>query len=195
MPPSSAPEFYNSQYHYGTFARLACELQFLCVLTDIAERSNQNPVNFICNIYRTRESSKQPHEGQQSLLQNECCTYDRIILNLTQFPKNNPHHFLLNQIQMKEKELKSSGMMIVLSTKKLFIPSLSDKVEELLKTFKIESVLTFEHLKGRGEIPAYIYVLSKRDKPNHQNLSLSGQIASSAPLRTHGRKSSKTPLP
>ena len=175
------PEFYNPQYRYGNYARIIHELRFLCLLTDIAKQSNQSPISLICHTYRMKENSKQIIEGQPSLfgptvIRDQKFAYDRIVLNLTQFPKNNPHHFLMNKIQDKLPELKEGGFLLALSTKKLFIPSLSDRVEDLLKGFKLESVLTFENLKGRGEIPPYLYVLSKRKQRETQKLSLPGQL-------------------
>ena len=86
--------------------------KFLCLLIDIAGQSQHNPISFICDTYRAKESSKQVVEEQQSLfrspaIQDAHSAYDRIILNLAQFPKSNPHYFLMNQIQAKEKELKA----------------------------------------------------------------------------------------
>ena len=175
------PEFYNPQYRYGNYARLTYELQFLCLLTDIAKQSHQSPISLICSTYRIKENSKKIIEKQPSLfgstvIRDNHFAYDRIVLNLTQFPKNNTHHFLMNKIQEKLPELKEGGFLIALSTKKLFIPSLSERVEELLKGFKLESVLTFENLKGRGEIPPYLYVLSRRSQVEAQKLSLPGQL-------------------
>lgn len=175
------PEFHGPQHHHDIFTRLTYELQFLCLLTDIAQQSHSNPISFICDTYRLKENSKQVLEGQQPLfnqaiIQNNNWAYDRIILNLTQFPRNNPHHFLMNRIQAKVQELKANGLLIVLSAKKLFIPSLSERVEELLKDFKLESALTFEKLKGRGEIAPYLYILSKRNEIENRKLSLSGQL-------------------
>ena len=171
------PEFYSSHDRHGVFTRVIYELQFLCLLTDIAQESHSNPISFICDIYRIKKNSKQAVEGQPSLfdpsiIENNNSVYDRIILNLSQFPRNNPHHFLMNQIQNKAQELKPNGLLIVLSTKKLFIPSLSERAEELLKDFKLESVLTFKKLKGRGEIPPYFYLLSKRSELENHKLSL-----------------------
>ena len=168
-PSIICPEFHSPHYRYGAFARLTYELQFLCLLVDTAKYSQRNPISFICETYRMKENSKQVIDAQQSLftptaIPNNRSAYDRIILNASKFPRNNPHHFLINQIQAKLPELKVNGFIIVLSKKKLFIPSLSERAEELLKRFKLESVLTFEDLKGRGEAPRYIYILSKRSK-------------------------------
>ena len=185
------PEFCNSRYRYGVFARLAYELQFLCSLVDTAKHLNHNPIAFITKTYRLKENSKRVAQGQQSLFNSTTilgnnAAYDRIVLNLTQFPSNNPHHFLVGQIHSKVEELKVNGLLIVLSSKKLFIPSLSDRVEELLKDFKLESALTFEQLKGRGEIPPYIYILSKRDQfTDTQHLS-SDQSQAVFPLQDAG---------
>ena len=175
------PEFHSTRYRYGLFARVMYELQFLCLLTDIAQKSHSNIISFICDIYRIKENSKQVIEGQPSLfgptiIKNNNSVYDRIILNLTKFPRNNPHHFLMNQIQAKAQELKNNGLLIVMSTKKLFIPSLSERADELLKDFKLESVLTFKKLKGKGEIPSYFYLLSKRSELKNHKRSLPGQM-------------------
>ncbi|MCY4644444.1 MAG: hypothetical protein OXB88_07480 [Bacteriovoracales bacterium] len=175
------PEFCSDEYRYGTFARLAYELHFLCFLTDNAKRFHEDPISYICDIYRMKEGSKRIAKKQQSffdptIFKDTRFAYDRIVLNLTQFPKNNPHHFLISKIQDKISELKNDGFLVVLSAKKLFIPSLSEKVEELLKILKIEGVLTFKNLKGKGEIPPYLYILSKRKESEGSKLSLENQF-------------------
>ena len=58
--------------------------------------------------------------------------------------------------------LKKDGMIFVFSNQKLFVPSHSDRVEQLLRDFKLEACFNLEELKGKGEIAHFIYVLTKR---------------------------------
>ncbi len=176
------PEFKNANGGEKDFLRLSFELQFLSLLVELAIRSEKDAVKLICSTFKARDlSSIVPATGQQmlfagTLLKATQSNFDRIVLNLNKFPKNNPHHYLINQIQEHKAQLKDNGYIIVMSTKKLFIPSLTDKVEELLRSFKLEAVFTLDQLKGKGEIAHYFYILSKRSNLEVKKLSLPSQL-------------------
>ena len=189
--PLICPDFQYATYGYGDFAYLVHELQFLASLVDIAVNLGQYPISFICHICRSRERSRRLMEGQQNLLgssvmNNAPCMYDCLVLSLIHFPKSSPHHFLISKIQEKSLELKANGLLIVLSSKKLFIPSLADKIDELFKSVKLESVFIFDDLKGKGEVPSYIYVFSKRGGDRVHKLSLSSQVLVGSPSFPRG---------
>ena len=165
--PLICPEFSQVGGDSEKFSQLSCELYFLSILVERALKQGLNPVSHICQIYRCKENASYGSQGQSSLFDSDIMGdthsfYDCIVFTITQFPSNNPQSFLINQVQAKGKKLKANGRMIILSTQKLFIPSLADRVEVLLKDLKLESALTLKDITGRGQIPPYIYILSKK---------------------------------
>jgi hypothetical protein len=97
-------------------------------------------------------------------LENSETLYNRIVLNLTELPKTNPHHYLIQQILSQKAVLKKDAMVFVFTNQKLFVPSHSERVEQLLKEFKVEACFNMEELKGKGEIAHFAYVLTKRNE-------------------------------
>jgi hypothetical protein len=98
--------------------------------------------------------------------------YNRIVLNLTELPKTNPHHYLVQQILAQKLLMKRDAIVYVFTNQKLFVPSHSDRVEQLLKDFKVEVQINMEELKGKGEIAHYAYVLTRRTKEPIQDKHL-----------------------
>lgn len=162
------PEFEGSEFIDGQFLKICQELQFLSFLTRIAAEHRYEIVPFICKIMR--EKYKQdPVDGlgQASFfnlgeLPSGDTLYNRIVLNLTELPKTNPHHFLVQQILAQKAMLKKDAMVYVFTNQKLFVPSHSDRVEQLLKDFKVEAAINMEELKGKGEIAHFAYILTRR---------------------------------
>jgi len=165
------PEFEGLEFIDGQFLKICQELQFLSFLTRVAVEHKYEIIPFICKIMKEKYQTS-PEEivgsqasffnlGNVSLNQNETL-YHRIVLNLTELPKTNPHHFLIQQIQSQKNLLKNDGMIFVFTNQKLFVPSHSERVEQLLKDFKVEASFNLEELKGKGEIAHFIYVLTKR---------------------------------
>lgn len=181
------PDFKNFGFKTGLFLKNVHTLQFLTFLAQIAKQQGQTPVNFVSKIINSNLSNrKDSNEQQRHLLINESAThstYDRIVLNLTNFPKNNPQHFLFSKIQEQKNFLKDGGFLYVLTSKKLFVPSQKGKIENLLKDFKVESMFSLSDIKGKGEIGSFIYVFSLQDpfynsslKHNCLNFRLDGQL-------------------
>ncbi len=163
------PEFEGLEFIDGQFLKICQELQFLSFLTRVAVEHKYEIIPFICKIMREKYHNNSDESGgsQVSLfnlgnLVNTETLYHRIVLNLTDLPKNNPHHFLVQQILGQSDKLKKDGMIFVFTNQKLFVPSQSDRVEQLLKDFKVEACFNLEELKGKGEIAHFIYVLTKR---------------------------------
>ncbi|TDP53504.1 hypothetical protein C8D79_2148 [Bacteriovorax stolpii] len=162
------PEFEGSEFIDGQFLKICQELQFLSFLTRIAAEHRYEIVPFICKIMR--EKYKQdPVDGlgQASFfnlgeLPSGDTLYNRIVLNLTELPKTNPHHFLVQQILAQKAMLKKDAMVYVFTNQKLFVPSQSERVEQLLKDFKVEAAINMEELKGKGEIAHFAYILTRR---------------------------------
>jgi hypothetical protein len=162
------PDFKGLEFTNGTFSKICNELQFLSFLVQKAEHQQRKPVEWICKVmgshYRNRKEAK---ERQGFLLDENpffTSTYDRVVLNLCHFPKNNPQHFLMNQISEQLKFLKPNGYLFVLSSKKLFVPSLGDRLEPLLQELKTEAIFDLENVKGKGELGSYIYVFRKKNQ-------------------------------
>ncbi|MCO4754328.1 MAG: hypothetical protein KC478_07585, partial [Bacteriovoracaceae bacterium] len=136
-------------------------------LAQIALDKGTEPIRFISQVagghLRNRKTSTM---GQKSLMINDISlnhsTYDRITLNLTEYPKNNSQHFLISKVQEQASFLKEDGFLFVLSSKKLFVPSQKNKVESLLKGFRVEGFFNLEDVKGKGEVGSYIYIFSKQ---------------------------------
>lgn len=165
------PEFEGLEFIDGQFLKICQELQFLSFLTRVAVEHKYEIIPFICKIMKEKYQTN-PEElgGAQASFFNLGAVgpavtetlYHRIVLNLTELPKTNPHHFLVQQIQSQKNMLKKDGLIFVFTNQKLFVPSHSDRVEQLLKEFKVEAYFNLEELKGKGEIAHFIYVLSKR---------------------------------
>lgn len=171
------PDFSGSEFVDGQFLKYCQELQFLSFLNRMAVIHRYEIVPFICKIMK--EKYKTPISGthqQTSFLDvggvNTETIYDRIILNLTDLPKTNPHHFLLQQIYSQINLLKSDAYLYVFTNQNLFVPSSSEKVDQLLKEFKLEALFNLENLKGKGEIAQFIYILSPRSAERLKPLRL-----------------------
>jgi len=169
------PDFINDDACNGQYVKLCHELQFLEYLVKIAQHQNHPPIDFVCEVINEKYRAFYDDPNGQTWMfsspeAKRNIFYSRIVLNLAQLPAKNPHHFLLTQISNQKKWLTSNGLIYVFSNQKLFIPSHSDKVDSFLKEIKIEAFFSFEGLKGKGEIPNYLYVFSNR--PSDATLSL-----------------------
>lgn len=163
------PEFEGLEFIDGQFLKICQELQFLSFLTKVAVEHKYEIIPFICKIMREKYQNAPDeiieHQASFFNLDNPSTKetlYHRVVLNLTELPKTNPHHFLIGQIQAQKNILTKDGIVLVFSNQKLFVPSHSERVEQLLKDFKLEACFNLEYLKGKGEIAQYIYVLTKR---------------------------------
>jgi hypothetical protein len=162
------PDFKGLEFISGTFTKICNELQFLTFLANKAENQGSRPIKYICKImgghFRNRKNA---HSRQGLLLEDNpfySSTYDRVVLNLCHFPKNNPQHYLMTQILDQVKYLKPNGYLIVLSSKKLFVPSLRDRLEPVLRELKTEAIFDLENVKGKGELGSHIYIFRKQTK-------------------------------
>ena len=161
------PDFKNDDFSSGLYHRTINELQFLTFLAEIANTQGQEPKVFISNIVNSHlYNRKNSDEAQKNLLLNESSlsssTYDRVVLNLIDFPKNNPQHYLFTQIANQKQFLKDNGYLLVITTKKLFVPSQKNRIETLLEDYKVECIFDLEHVKGKGELGSFIYIFSKQ---------------------------------
>jgi hypothetical protein len=194
------PDFKGREFVSGTFTKICNELQFLTFLVNKAHNQGEQPIEYICRImgshYRNRKGA--PQKDAFFLDDSNpfyTSTYDRVVLNLCQFPKNNPQHFLMAKIQEQVEFLKPNGYMFVLSSKKLFVPSLRERLEPILKEIKTEAIFDLENVKGKGELGSYIYVFRKtRDHIGDRQICsyfrISADLASMrdlAPLTEHLR--------
>lgn len=170
------PEFRASDFSSGLYLKICNELQFLTFLTVLAKDQGADAYNFVANTLKDKfESSHSQAQGQMGLLEEQVA-YDRVILNLNHFPKNNQHHYLLSKIENAGKNLKPYGYIYIFSTQKLFVPSQKEKIENLMREYNFEICFNFEGLTGRGEIAPYLYVFSKRPRIKKEG-SLKKQIS------------------
>ncbi|MCK5883266.1 MAG: hypothetical protein KAG61_06225 [Bacteriovoracaceae bacterium] len=162
------PDCVGNESEGRDFIRLCHELQLICYLVKFGKTHNMNIVSFICKVMKDRQLSNTTGE-QLGLFQSSAeRNYDRIVVN-TDLPKANPHHHLLNKINKQTLALDKNGFMYVLTNQKLFVPSQKGKIEQLFKELKLEGYFNFENLNGRGEIPQFLYVFSKRPEITNIN--------------------------
>lgn len=174
------PDFKKQEFDAGLYLKTINELQFLTFLAEIANIQNIEPKTFISKVINSHLfNRKNSNDIQKSLMLNDTnvnfSTYDRVVLNLSNFPKNNPQHFLFNQILMQRQFIKENGLIYVITSKKLFVPSQKTKIDNLLQEFKVEGIFNLEEVKGRGEIGSYIYIFSCRNKSLFENKSFEKQ--------------------
>jgi hypothetical protein len=167
------PDFKGLEFVSGTFAKVCNELQFLTFLAHKADFQGEKPIDYICKIMGGHFRNRKNAQMKQGLLLEDdnpfyTSTYDRVVLNLCHFPKNNPQHYLMTQIMDQVKYLKSNGYLFVFSSKKLFVPSLRERLEQVLKELKIEGIFDLENVKGKGELGSYIYVFRKKNNTERE---------------------------
>jgi hypothetical protein len=163
-----APEFVAESSDGGRFLKYLNELHFLTTLIETADKRGHDAIAFICALTKPlNKSAVNSHTTQMSLLDSDFNQrlHDGVVLNLGHLPKNNPHFHLIAKITEQESSLKEKGHIVVLSQKKLFVHSQSEKVQNLLKRFKLEVWFDLEGLNGRGEIGPYIYLFTRRPQP------------------------------
>ncbi len=162
------PEFEGAEFIDGQFLKICQELQFLSFLTRVAAEHKYEIIPFICKIMREKyKHSPDDGIGQASFfnlaeLPTSDTLYNRIVLNLTELPKTNPHHYLIQQIMGQKSMMKKDAIVYVFTNQKLFVPSHSDRVDQLLKEFKVEASISMEELKGKGEIAHFCYILTRK---------------------------------
>lgn len=165
------PDFKGLEFINGAFTKVCNELQFLTFLAQKAEHQGVPPIEYICRTIGGHFRNRKGTSPKQGLLLEDnpfyTSTYDRVVLNLCQFPKNNPQHYLMAQISDQVKYLKPNGYLFVLSSKKLFVPSLRERLEPVLSELKTEAIFDLENVKGKGELGSYIYIFRKKHRQDH----------------------------
>lgn len=161
------PDFKGKEFEAGPFMKLLNELQFLTFLAEVAELQGNGPVDFIAKImsghYQNRKGTKPSRLGlggfEGSFVSS---TYDRVVLNLTQLPKNNPYHWIMGQIDHEKDNLKPGATMFVMTSKSLFAPSQKERLAQILENLELKAVFEMEQLKGKGELGSWLYVFRRR---------------------------------
>ncbi|MBF0299603.1 MAG: hypothetical protein HQK51_12835 [Oligoflexia bacterium] len=167
------------------FTKICHELLLLTNLIYLSLSKSDNPIHFICSTYKNKNFCDDvwTTSGQMSMFpdyhSNNSNKYDRIILNLIDFPKTNPHFYLLNKISQQEKYLKDDGIILVCCSKKLFVPSQKDKTDQLLRYLKLESYIDFENLNNKGNVPSYVYIFSKNTLYQNEDIHGNNNIINS----------------
>ncbi len=159
------PDFEGEGMKTSSYLRITQELQFLSFLLKLATKQKYIPRDLITSIMRQKKLSQgRDFAGQFNLFSTDGRggNYQRILLNLASLPKNNPHHYVANQIQQRAKTLSPGGLLLVLTNQNFFLPSQSERVKTTLRGIKFECQFSFEQLRGRGEIPQYLYIFSAK---------------------------------
>ncbi len=153
------------------YLKLTHELQFLSFLCDFSLKINQSTISFIVNILSNRFNPIDNLAPRQTSLfgfeQEESGgnrAYDRLVINLLHSPKKNPHHYLVQQISDQIDQLKDNGFLYVFTNQKLFVPSQTERVKQLLEQLDLKAEINFEDLKGKGEIQDHLFIFLKNTK-------------------------------
>ncbi len=165
------PDFVGKDFTDGSFVKICHELQFLTFLVKVAKKQDFPVLSLISSTMRKKyDRAPIGGNGQFALFKtdgSDAQTYDRIVLNLTKAPKNNPHQNLLSRIREQLKFLEQDGWLFVLTSQKLFVPSRTDKLQQLLTMAKVHAGISLEGIQGKGEMPQFMYVFSHRDVNAH----------------------------
>ena len=174
------PGFVDDHFENGSFLRYCHELQFLIFLASYSKKYKYHPLNFIAKAMKEKyDKSEETLSDQPSLFSRynlkRKLLYDRIVLSVCDLPNKNPHHYLLNRIQYQGKSLTPNGYLIVMSNQNFFIASQSAKIHQFMEHFKLEFYLRMDEVQGKGEIPHYVYIFSKKsvslEKPSKMNIT------------------------
>tara|TARA_Y100000768_G_C23990629_1_gene692370 strand:- start:7442 stop:10291 length:2850 start_codon:yes stop_codon:yes gene_type:complete len=162
------PDYKNDDFANGLYMKVLNELQFLTFLAEVASIQGHDTKSFLCDVINSHlYNRKSSNDIQKSLIFKEDSlnnsTYDRVILNLIQFPENNPQHYLYQRILSEKTYLKENGFIFVLTPKKIFVPSQKNKVTNLLQELKIEGVFDLTEITGKGEVGHYLYIFSNKN--------------------------------
>ncbi|MBL6989414.1 MAG: hypothetical protein ISR65_06535 [Bacteriovoracaceae bacterium] len=188
------PDFYDDTFINGSYVRITNELQHLTSLVQIATKQGLDSIWLICKVMREKYLHiKDNSSGQISMFNNEDSPseliYSNIVLNLYTLPKNNPHHYLISQLTAQLGSLKDNGHLFIFANQQLFVPSQSEKLEQLFKKVTLKAYLNFEDLKGKGEMTSYLYVFTKKPsktKSSYQNYFPQHQKESCSAFRWNG---------
>ncbi len=176
------PEFCGSKFETGAYLELFNELQFLTFLIEVAQKQKHPVISFITGIMKTHQNNKQEQSNHQANLffdeMNESkSNYDRIILNLTKHPKNNPYFYILNKVNAEASALKENGKLFLICNKNIFIPSQKEKINTLLNTLELEAYFSLEEIENKGEVGNFIFIFNKTQKNEIKNAFLSFNLA------------------
>jgi len=161
---------FDSENKKDSYVKYCHELQFLSFLISLSQTYKINPIKFIQNVYKEK-GQDQSHFKQTSLFgdgsesSNETL-FNRVVLNLPELPKKNPHHYLTTRIINEFSKITDDGYLLILTNQKLFVPSYQDKVKQVLQVANLEAEFNFEKLVGKGEVPEFLYIFSKKQQAN-----------------------------
>ena len=162
------PTFFGENVNNILYTNVCSELQFLTLLAKTSQIQNINAVKFICNALKQESPASKMSLMDQMYLPLESddnaqgLLYTRILLHLPEIVKRNPHYHLITKINHHIKALDENGFMFVLTNQKLFVPSQAERTELFLKDVKVHTFFNFEGLEGKGEIPDFLYIFSKK---------------------------------
>jgi len=171
-----SPEFMsgaNLNKAQGSYLKIFNELHFLNFLVTLSSEQHASTLSFVSRIMREKYSKQNIEselpmsalwKNQESVESKTSLLYDRIILNLPDMPKTNPHHFLVTQINSQLKDLTHDGLLFVLTNQKLFVPSHSERTGQLLESVSCLANVSLEEVKGKGELSSFLYILKKKPK-------------------------------
>ncbi len=161
-------DFSNEEFGNSSFIKICQELQFLSFLARLAQYQGQEVQTMISSVMKAKyNAQKRDSNDQLNFLGqydfNQSISYDKFVYNLHNLPKKNPHHYLVTQLNGLKDKISKEGYLLVSTNQKLFVPSQSQRVDQVLKSFKVIASFNFEKLEGKGEVCNYFYLLKKRN--------------------------------
>ncbi len=161
------PTFQTAKKQKNCFFRLCNEIEFYTFLVKISSFYSKSTKKFLSKCAQDYYvNTKETFQGQPSFSftqeeNKENSSYNRLVLSLLNLPSSNSWHFVTKKIKENLNTLKDSGYLVLLTTQNLFVPSQKNQLEKLLKKIEIRCSFDLQEIKGKGEIPAYIYVIKK----------------------------------
>lgn len=169
------PEFQNNDHYSCPFFKIISELQFLNFLCQLSQIHKKNPIQYIAQVFQGAHQKKHREENLQSLFFNGVQLnrplFDRVVLTLAHLPSSNSHYYLTNQVLHHLDSIRIDGFLYVMSDQKLLLPGQSTRVKKLLRHSPLLACIDFSELKGKGEIPKYLYIFSRSKKHSIQRHS------------------------
>jgi hypothetical protein len=187
-----SPDFEGAKFNNGNFLKFCHELQFITFLVQLAKKQELDALDLLCHVMNEKHTKMFQRNDQMSIFmdlgEENNPQYDRIVINLNQLQKKNPHHALCNSIYAEYSNLNRNGYLFVMSNQRFFVPSQSEKVESVLKKFDLKATIDLENLHGRGEVGNHIFIFKKKEENEKTGFDMNAILM--GPAVTKVRKAS-----
>ena len=159
------PSFSGEGFAEGHYLRICQEIQFMTSLI-CSRKDSKKIIPFLCGSMKKKYFSgfedvhgQMPVFGQNEFKSDQ--NHNRIVINMS---SKYSYNQVVCKINQEKKNLKKKGLLYVLTNQNLFSSGRDQKKTGILKYFHLEGYINMESLKGKGEIPSYIYILTARSE-------------------------------